>query len=109
MRAAGDATRLSEWASTLKLPSDQTCFFNFMASHDGIGVRPVEGILSRDELNVLVKRVQAHGGKVRSAHVTVVGAVSTFLNHAKHAAVGAHACSHSAWGAVLSHTLRITR
>lgn len=60
----GDATRLSAWASGLSTPSDETTFFNFLASHDGIGVRPVEGILSPDEIQALVDRTLAHGGYV---------------------------------------------
>jgi sucrose phosphorylase len=60
----GDATRLSDWAKTLAAPSDKTTFFNFMASHDGIGLRPLEGILSSEEITMMATRAQAHGGLV---------------------------------------------
>ncbi len=60
----GDATILREWMNTLTTPSDQTSFFNFTASHDGIGVRPLEGILSADELEALVAHIQAREGRV---------------------------------------------
>jgi sucrose phosphorylase len=60
----GDASRLSEWAGGLNAPSSSTTFFNFLASHDGIGVRPVEGILSHSEAQALVERTLAHGGYV---------------------------------------------
>mgnify|MGYP000179707376 CR=1 FL=1 len=60
----GDATHLSTWASGLSTPSDETTFFNFLASHDGIGVRPVEGFLSPGEIQALVDRTLAHGGYV---------------------------------------------
>jgi glucosylglycerate phosphorylase len=62
--ATGDATALTSWASTLTTPSDQTTYFNFMASHDGIGLRPLEGILSRAEVDILAERTQRHGGFV---------------------------------------------
>src|SRR5690606_13775061 len=62
--ATGDATELSRWAAGLKRPSPATTFFNFTASHDGIGVRPLEGILPRAEIDRLVERVQRHGGAV---------------------------------------------
>ena len=55
---------LSSWAKTLTLPSDKVCFFNFTASHDGIGLRPIKDILSDDEVNHIVKKVQEHGGLV---------------------------------------------
>ncbi len=54
----------TQWAQGLKLPSDQTCFFNFTASHDGIGVRPLQGILNNDEIEFLATVAKKHGGKV---------------------------------------------
>lgn len=59
-----DAGVLTEWASGLELPSGQTSYFNFTASHDGVGVRPVEGILDERELTRLVEATLAHGGRV---------------------------------------------
>lgn len=60
----GDATKLSEWTSGLSTPSDSTTFFNFLASHDGVGVRPVEGILSPAEVQAMVDRTYEQGGYV---------------------------------------------
>ncbi len=60
---SGDASKLSEWAATLETPTGAT-FFNFIASHDGFGVRPAEGILSKNEMQMLVDRTLAHGGQV---------------------------------------------
>lgn len=60
----GDATRLARWAAGLSAPSDSTTFFNFLASHDGIGIRPVEGILRRSEIQALVDITRQHGGFV---------------------------------------------
>ncbi|HYW25083.1 MAG TPA: sugar phosphorylase [Terriglobales bacterium] len=62
--ATGDATALSRWAATLHTPSGGVTFFNFLASHDGIGVNPVRGILSEAEIDALVARAPAHGGYV---------------------------------------------
>jgi sucrose phosphorylase len=59
-----DTTVLSEWARGLYLESPQNTFFNFTASHDGIGVRPLEGILAPQELDVLVEMVKANDGQV---------------------------------------------
>jgi sucrose phosphorylase len=61
---SGSARHLSEWASGLEKMSDTTTFFNFLASHDGIGVVPAKGILNETELNQLVEQTLAHGGKV---------------------------------------------
>jgi sucrose phosphorylase len=64
----GDATALSQWAVGLALSSDQTMFFNFLASHDGIGLNPARGILQDDEIDALVQQVMAHGGRVSYKH-----------------------------------------
>lgn len=61
---SGDATVLSQWASTLDLPSDRTTFFNFLASHDGIGLMPARGILPEATLSTIAQRVEALGGLV---------------------------------------------
>ena len=64
----GDATDLTQWAGGLELPSPTNTFFNFTASHDGIGVRPLEGILPPEALVELVQVVTANGGRVSYKH-----------------------------------------
>jgi len=64
----GDAQALSNWAMTLIPPSDKTTFFNFLASHDGVGLNPVRGILSNAEIDSLVDKTLAHGGLVSHKH-----------------------------------------
>lgn len=66
--ATGNAQRLTGWAAELKLPSERTTFFNFLASHDGIGMNPARGILSPAEIDALVARATAHGGFVSYKH-----------------------------------------
>jgi len=60
----GDARVLSRWAASLSLPSERVTFFNFLASHDGIGLNPARGILNESDIEAMVKRVKAHGGFV---------------------------------------------
>jgi sucrose phosphorylase len=61
---AGDARVLRQWARTLRSASKQTTFFNFTASHDGIGVRPAEGILSDRQIDQLAQLALRNGGRV---------------------------------------------
>ena len=61
--ASADARKLARWAASLQTPVGAT-FFNFIASHDGIGIRPAEGILDPSEMDALVQRTLAHGGQV---------------------------------------------
>ncbi len=56
--------KFAHWAKSLAVPSNEVCFFNFLASHDGVGVRPVQGILSRHELQLLIDAADANGGRV---------------------------------------------
>ncbi|HSG18950.1 MAG TPA: sugar phosphorylase [Anaerolineae bacterium] len=60
----GDATRLRQWAQTLTLPSDQVTFFNFLASHDGIGLMPARQLLAEEEVADMARRVERLGGRV---------------------------------------------
>lgn len=55
---------LTSWAKTLTLPSEKVCFFNFTASHDGIGLRPVKDILSEKEIQNMIDFVKDNGGLI---------------------------------------------
>ncbi|MGB1127205.1 MAG: sugar phosphorylase [Opitutales bacterium] len=61
---AGNGKYLTKWAMDLAPPPEGCTFFNFTASHDGVGVRPVEGILPTDERDKLIDHVQNAGGRV---------------------------------------------
>jgi glycosidase len=59
-----NASRLTTWAASLPdLPTGQT-FFNFTASHDGVGVRPLQGLLSDHEFKQLLQHVEQMGGRI---------------------------------------------
>ena len=63
---SGNSGKLTAWAKSLDqtpLPKGTT-FFNFLASHDGIGVRPVDGILNEKEKQLLFDCVLEHGGRI---------------------------------------------
>lgn len=53
---------LTDWANSLSMPSRDVCMFNFTASHDGVGVRPLQGILEPAEIDWLAAKATAHGG-----------------------------------------------
>lgn len=60
----GDSTKLAQWAAGIHRVSDSATYFNFLASHDGIGLRPTEGILTDAERQQLTARVVENGGKL---------------------------------------------
>jgi len=60
----GNASALTRWAAGLTLPSSHVAFFNFLASHDGIGLNPARGILREADIEALVQQTLAHGGRI---------------------------------------------
>lgn len=60
----GSAAKLTRWAKGIKPVSPETTYFNFLSSHDGIGIRPAEGILSSDERAFLAEAAMRNGGSV---------------------------------------------
>ena len=60
----GNCLYLKRWLMSMPPAQNGTAYFNFIASHDGIGLRPAEGLLNDDELISLVETMQGFGGKV---------------------------------------------
>lgn len=60
----GNCLYLKRWLMSMPPSQDGTMYFNFIASHDGIGLRPAEGLLSDAELGTLVHTVENFGGKI---------------------------------------------
>lgn len=61
---SGSAKELSNWASSLENTTKATSYFNFLASHDGIGMRPVEDILSDEQRKRMEESVLNSGGQI---------------------------------------------
>ncbi len=59
---AGDARPFMNWLAAVESPPAGTTFLNFTASHDGIGVRPLEGLVSDQQLVWLADQVERRGG-----------------------------------------------
>jgi len=60
----GSCLYLKRWLMSMPPAQDGTMYFNFIASHDGIGLRPAEGLLSVEEVNALAQTIQGFGGRV---------------------------------------------
>ena len=75
----GDAGHLREWAQTLPSLSGRKSFFNFLASHDGVGLLPAHGFLTDGELANMIAEVKERGGLV-SYKATPDGEIPYELN-----------------------------
>ncbi|MCY4046363.1 MAG: sugar phosphorylase [Cellvibrionales bacterium] len=60
----GNCTYLKQWMLSMPPAQPETAYFNFIASHDGIGLRPVEGLLSDNDIDQLIKTMESFGGKI---------------------------------------------
>ncbi len=58
----GSAAHLTKWAAALEHISDGATYFNFLDSHDGIGVSPIKNILTGEEIDMMALRVLEQGG-----------------------------------------------
>ncbi len=60
----GSSQYLTQWATDIPRPQKNCTYLNFIASHDGIGLRPAEGILPESEVLSLVDGMHEYGGYV---------------------------------------------
>ena len=60
----GDSSVISTWLEKQILPGAHVAFFNFLSSHDGIGMRQVEGILTEKQKQILINATVENGGRV---------------------------------------------
>ncbi len=58
-----DSSALTKWS--MKMPPAQigNAYLNFIASHDGIGMRPAEGVLTDKEIKKMLQRLKKNGSQ----------------------------------------------
>lgn len=61
---AGKSNRLKQWLMSMPPAQNGTTYFNFIASHDGIGLRPVENLLLPETVDDMAKTMQQFGGDI---------------------------------------------
>jgi sucrose phosphorylase len=61
---SGDCSHLKTWMMSMPPARRGRSYFNFIASHDGIGLRPAEGLLSEHELKGLTDTLCEFGGEI---------------------------------------------
>ncbi len=58
-----NSSYLNKWSKNLPNTKNGNSYLNFIASHDGIGIRPTEGLLNKRTLNNFLKRLKKNGSK----------------------------------------------
>lgn len=61
---SNSTVHLSNWLQQLPPAPDGCTFLNFTASHDGVGLRPLEGLLSEKDVDQLLTDMRARGGYI---------------------------------------------
>ncbi|AUM14180.1 sugar phosphorylase [Ketobacter alkanivorans] len=61
---SGDCRHLKTWLMSMPPAQMGTTYLNFIASHDGVGLRPTDGLLQDQEKNELISTMQQFGGRV---------------------------------------------
>ncbi len=102
---SGDTDPLVAWAADLEPPPAGATFLNFLASHDGVGVRPARGLLSAPEVEAMCEACRGGGGVVNEAADSRGGSepyelASTWFDLCSHGvdeadAVARHLASHA--------------
>ena len=64
MLVTGNCRHLKTWLMSMPPAQMGTTYLNFIASHDGIGMRPTDGLLEEDEKQRLINTMESFGGKV---------------------------------------------
>lgn len=60
----GTSEHLRTWQMSMPPALMGTFYFNFIASHDGIGLRPAESLLSEEDIDQLVNTMQSFGARI---------------------------------------------
>jgi sucrose phosphorylase len=62
--STGSTCYLNEWAGNLPSPPPGCTYLNFTASHDGVGLRPLEDVLPSEEIHHLLEHMRQRGGYI---------------------------------------------
>ena len=87
----GDSSALNRWSMGIPPARKKNYYINFLATHDGLGLRPLEGMLKDKELNKLVDTLKSFGSKftyrkqnkkslIYEANISLINALSGTIN-----------------------------
>ena len=76
----GDCSYLKEWMMSMPPAQDGTSYLNFIASHDGIGLRPLEGLITPSEIKKLIDTMRQFGAEISHRSVSDQEAIPYEIN-----------------------------
>lgn len=94
---SGDPIHLSNWLRNLSAPPSACTYLNFTASHDGVGLRPLEGLVPREEVDDMLQAMRERGGFISSRRNQEGGVTPYELNISYFDAFREHRSQHDRW------------
>lgn len=64
----GNCRHLKTWLMSMPPAQMGTAYLNFIASHDGVGLRPTDGLLDDEEKERLIHTMESFGGRISYRH-----------------------------------------
>ena len=59
----GNSAAFRRWSMSMPPAKDNNSYLNFIATHDGIGLRPLEGIIKNNDIKILLNTLKRYGSK----------------------------------------------
>ncbi|MBV69389.1 MAG: alpha-amylase [Pelagibacterales bacterium] len=102
----GDSTAFRRWSMSMPPSRIGASYVNFISNHDGLGIRPLEGILNKKDLNLFLDTLKKFGSKftfrkykntsvVYEANISLVNALSGTIKGKDKYAFKRYICAHS--------------
>ncbi|MEC8100580.1 MAG: alpha-amylase family glycosyl hydrolase [Pseudomonadota bacterium] len=107
MLIKGNSAAFRRWSMSMPPAKDDNCYLNFLATHDGIGLRPLEGILDNNDLKILLKALKNFGSKftyrkdrnnkkvIYEANISLFDALSGTVNGKDYYSYDRFYCAHA--------------
>ncbi len=102
-----NSSAFRRWSMSMPPAKDNNCYLNFLATHDGIGLRPLEGIISKNNIRKLIAPLKSFGAKftyrkdkdnqlsVYEANISLIDAMSGTINGKDNFTYDRFFCAHA--------------
>jgi sucrose phosphorylase len=102
-----NSSAFRRWSMRMPPAKNNNCYLNFLATHDGIGLRPLEGIISKNNIKKLIAPLKIFGAKltyrkdkdnqlsVYEANISLIDAMAGTINGKDNFTYDRFFCAHA--------------
>ncbi len=102
----GDSTAFRRWSMSMPPAKIGNSYINFLATHDGLGIRPLEGILNKKDLELFLQTLKSFGSRfsyrkhnkvarVYEANIALIDALSGTTKGKDNYTLERYLCAHA--------------